>query len=203
MPPLTRNSVALVTASSAGLGAATAKALAATGVRVIINYNSNQSKADTVLSDLSSVQPSSEADAKPRFHAIRADCSQRSSLISLVEESVKVMGRLDLVVSNHGWTKIRDFANLDDNMEESDWDLCYNMNVKSHLWLFHAARKYLEESEGSFVTTASVAGVIPGGSSMVCGSIRNRPRFRDFRFNMFNVDLYRRILLRKLLKFTL
>lgn len=116
---------------------------------------------------------------------------------------MKVMGRLDLVVSNHGWTKIRDFANLDDNMEESDWDLCYNMNVKSHLWLFHAARKYLEESEGSFVTTASVAGVIPGGSSMVCGSIRNRPRFRDFRFNMFNVDLYRRILLRKLLKFTL
>jgi len=79
---------------------------------------------------------------------------------------VKVMGRLDLVVSNQGWTKMRNFFDLDDNMEESDWDTCFNMNVKSHLWLFHATRKYLNESEGSFVTTASVAGVVPSGSSM-------------------------------------
>ncbi|TVY85347.1 Granaticin polyketide synthase putative ketoacyl reductase [Lachnellula suecica] len=163
-----RASVALITASSAGLGAATAKELAASGIRVVINYNSNREKAAAVLKELQALQPSSSTstDTEPRFHIIRADVSQRASLISLVEETVKVMGRLDLVVSNHGWTKIRDFANLDDNIEEEDWDRCFNMNVKSHLWLFHAARKYLEETEGSFITTASVAGVIPGGSSM-------------------------------------
>ena len=118
----------------------------------------------------------SQNDQAPRFHAIRADVSQRSSVIGLIEETVNSMGRLDLVVSNQGWTKMRNFSDLDDNVEESDWDTCFNMNVKSHLWLFHAARKYLEESKGSFVTTASLAGVNPGGSSMVCLPIQIRWR---------------------------
>ncbi|TVY86962.1 Granaticin polyketide synthase putative ketoacyl reductase [Lachnellula willkommii] len=173
--PLSRHSVALVTASSAGLGAATAKALAASGIRVVINYHTNASKASTLLQDLQALQPSSPSPSSPsspspeqtpRFHAIRADVSQRSSLTSLIDETVKVMGRLDVLVSNQGWTKIRDFTDLDDNVEESDWDTCFNMNVKSHLWAFHAARKYLDESEGSFITTASLAGVVPSGSSI-------------------------------------
>lgn len=51
-------------------------------------------------------------------------------------------------------------------MLEDDWDRCFNMNVKSHLWLMHAARKHLDETEGSFITTASVAGVNHSGSSL-------------------------------------
>lgn len=51
-------------------------------------------------------------------------------------------------------------------MLEEDWDRCFLYNVKSHLWLLHAAKPYLEESEGAFVTTASVAGVKPSGSSL-------------------------------------
>jgi NAD(P)-dependent dehydrogenase (short-subunit alcohol dehydrogenase family) len=47
------------------------------------------------------------------------------------------------------------FMDLDDNMEEDVWDRCFTVNVKSHLWLMHAAKKYLEESEGCFVSTAS------------------------------------------------
>jgi NAD(P)-dependent dehydrogenase (short-subunit alcohol dehydrogenase family) len=86
-----------------------------------------------------------------------------------VDESVAAMGRLDLVVSNQGWTRMRDFFNLDENVEESDWDKCFNMNVKSHLFLFHASKKYLLESGGAFITTASLAGVKPSGSSVVCG----------------------------------
>jgi NAD(P)-dependent dehydrogenase (short-subunit alcohol dehydrogenase family) len=77
------------------------------------------------------------------------------------------MGRLDLVVSNQGWTRIRNFYDLDENVDEGDWDRCFNMNVKSHLFLFHAARKHLEKSGGSFITVASLAGVKPSGSSVV------------------------------------
>jgi NAD(P)-dependent dehydrogenase (short-subunit alcohol dehydrogenase family) len=54
-----------------------------------------------------------------------------------------------------GWTKMTNFMDLDDNMEEDVWDRCFTVNVKSHLWLMHAAKKYLEESEGCFVSTAS------------------------------------------------
>lgn len=54
-------------------------------------------------------------------------------------------------------------------MVEDDWDRCFNMNVKSHLWLMHAAKPHLEANEqgGSFVTTASLAGVKVSGSSLV------------------------------------
>lgn len=77
------------------------------------------------------------------------------------------MGRLDVVVSNHGWTRLTDFANLEEGVVEEDWDKCFVYNVKSHLWLMHAAKKHLEESEGAFITTASVAGMKPSGSSLV------------------------------------
>jgi NAD(P)-dependent dehydrogenase (short-subunit alcohol dehydrogenase family) len=175
MPFLTRDSVVLITASSAGLGAATARTLASNGVRVIVNYLSSREKAEALVEELSLLDHALKDDSvkpfpsrSPRFIAIQADVSRRIELIRLVEESVAAMGRLDIVVSNHGWTKIRDFHNLDDNMEESDWDNCFTMNVKSHLFLFHASRKHLEATEGAFITTASLAGVVPSGSSLVC-----------------------------------
>lgn len=84
----------------------------------------------------------------------------------MVQDAVSQFGRLDCVVSNAGWTRVTNFQNLDEGMVDQDWDRCFLYNVKSHLWLMHASRPYLEESEGSFVTTASVAGVKPSGSSL-------------------------------------
>jgi NAD(P)-dependent dehydrogenase (short-subunit alcohol dehydrogenase family) len=46
MPSLTRNSVALITAGSEGLGAATTCTLASSGVRVVFNYLSGREKVD-------------------------------------------------------------------------------------------------------------------------------------------------------------
>lgn len=65
-------------------------------------------------------------------------------MVKLVAQTVEEMGRLDVVFSNHGWTEIRGFESLDVNMVEDDWDRCFNMNVKSHLWLMHAAKPHLE-----------------------------------------------------------
>ncbi len=59
------------------------------------------------------------------------------------------------------------FTNLNDNVLEEDWDRCFNLNVKCHLFLMQAVKQHLEETEGAFITTASAAGVKPGGSSLV------------------------------------
>jgi NAD(P)-dependent dehydrogenase (short-subunit alcohol dehydrogenase family) len=164
---LTKDSVALITASSAGLGAATALALAKSGVRVVVNYFSSEDKASALLKELANLDPHSKDTNSQRFIAIKADVTQRTELVKLVDETVAKMGRLDLVVSNHGWTRIRNFMDLEENVDESDWDKCFNYNVKSHLFLFHAARKHLEKTGGSFITVASLAGVKPSGSSVV------------------------------------
>ena len=163
--------VALVTAGSAGLGAAAARALASEGMRVVINYSANKQRADDLVAGLfietsDKLQPDDETSHR-RFVAIQADLGARADITRLVDETIGVMDRLDVVVSNGGWTRFSNFADLEDNVEETDWDRCFNMNVKSHLWLIHAAKKYLDETEGAFITTASLAGVIPSGSSLV------------------------------------
>ena len=77
------------------------------------------------------------------------------------------MGRLDVVFSNGGWTRFSITTSLDDNAVEADWDRAFAVNVKSHLWLLQAARPHLDEVEGAFVATSSIAGVQGMGSSLV------------------------------------
>lgn len=158
--------VALVTASSAGLGAAIAAALVH-DMRVVINFFSSAERAEALKEQLLRNAKPRATCAGPRVILIQADVSRRSELQRLIAETVASMGRLDLVVSNQGWTRITDFSNLNDNVEEEDWDRCFNVNVKSHLFLLHAAREHLEKTEGAFITVASVAGVKPSGSSIV------------------------------------
>ena len=154
--------VALVTAGSAGLGAAAARALASEGMAVVINYSANKQRANALVCSLFEEFPDT-----PRFAAVQADLGIRADITELVDETFRIMGRLDVVVSNGGWTRFSNFADLEDGVEEADWDRCFNMNVKSHLWLIHAAKQHLDETEGAFITTASLAGVIPSGSSLV------------------------------------
>jgi len=160
--------VVLVTAGSAGVGAATAKVFATAGYRVVINYSSNEQRASDLLTELeklSSLGPSKIVEKN--FLSIKADLTQKSDIARLVDEVISGMGRLDVVFSNGGWTVVTDFNDLEDNLDEDIWDRCWNMNVKSHLWLFHAAKKHLGAAEGCFITTASLAGVKPSGSSIV------------------------------------
>lgn len=162
--------VALVTAGSAGLGAAAALLFAKRGYNVVINYNSDTAKADALVRELHQTSPLDAS--KQRFTAIKADLASRDDIIRLVKETVAFFeaeggtSALDAVFSNGGWTRLRNISDLDDNVDEDDWDRCFNMNVKSHLWLMHAAKPYLEEAEGAFVTTASLAGIKLSGSSL-------------------------------------
>jgi NAD(P)-dependent dehydrogenase (short-subunit alcohol dehydrogenase family) len=160
--------VALITASSAGLGAAIAHSLAP-HYRIVLNYFSRPAKAESVIASASALVPHyTLPDGQPRFHAIRADASKRSELQRLVAETVATMGRLDVVVSNAGWTRLTNFNDLEQQVVEEDWDRCFEVNVKSHLWLLYAAKPHLEvvEGGGAFVTVASLAGVKPSGSSL-------------------------------------
>lgn len=160
--------VALVTAGSAGLGACIARTLAQNAqMRVVINYSNNASRAEALVEDLTKLTANDTPQVQDRFIALKADMGDKNDVKQLVEQAVNRMGRLDVVVSNAGWTKMRNFMDLDDGVDEDDWDRCFNVNVKSHLWLFHAARPFLDKTEGAFITTASVAGVKPSGSSLV------------------------------------
>ncbi|GAB1725120.1 hypothetical protein NU195Hw_g6841t1 [Hortaea werneckii] len=158
--------VALITAGTAGLGAQIARTLAP-DFRIAVNYANNASRAESLLDELHSIPPATKSYIhSPRFEALQADVGDRSAIQRLVRDTVGKFGRLDVVVSNAGWTRVTNFNNLDEGMVDEDWDKCFLYNVKSHLWLMHAAKDELEKSEGSFITTASVAGIKPSGSSL-------------------------------------
>jgi NAD(P)-dependent dehydrogenase (short-subunit alcohol dehydrogenase family) len=103
---------------------------------------------------------------QPRFFAVKADASDRASITEMMKTVIATFGRLDVVASNSGWTRITTFGDINDNMDDDLWDRTYRCNVKAHFWLMHAVKPYLEATKGSFVTTASLAGVKPGGSSL-------------------------------------
>jgi NAD(P)-dependent dehydrogenase (short-subunit alcohol dehydrogenase family) len=132
----------------------------------VLNYSSNKSRADALLDELSSIPSTHSSPQSPRFHVLPADVSSKASVESLVTETLKTMGRLDVVVSNAGWTRVTNFMNIDEGVLDDDWDRCFTMNVKTHLWLAYAAKDALAETEGTFISTASVAGVKPSGSSL-------------------------------------
>jgi NAD(P)-dependent dehydrogenase (short-subunit alcohol dehydrogenase family) len=166
---------ALVTAGSAGLGAAIARVLVLElGMNVTINYSSNADRAETLVRDLTEqARAASHPNPAPTVRVIQADLTKRSEIERLVEAAAAGFGRLDVVISNFGWTRMRTFADLDDGVDEDDWDRCFEANVKAPLWLFHVARPWLEASNAReagaavFVGTASVAGCKPSGSSLV------------------------------------
>ncbi|KIL83889.1 hypothetical protein FAVG1_12866 [Fusarium avenaceum] len=166
--------VALVTAASSGLGAAIARILAVElGMNVVINFNSNISRAQDLVKNIQAECDARRTESCNSIQTIQANTCDKAQIRSLVDEAAsRFGGRLDVVISNVGWTRMRQFSDIDDNVDEDDWDRCYVANVKSHLWLFHAAKEYLEESNkreaggAIFVTTASLAGVVPSGSSI-------------------------------------
>ncbi|KAK7425550.1 hypothetical protein QQZ08_007991 [Neonectria magnoliae] len=154
--------VILVTAGTAGLGAAVTRLFAGHGFRVVINYNSNVDRAVSLLAELRGANPEKAAD----YAAIQADLGSLVDVERLVQETYDAMGRIDVIFSNGGWTKFRDTTSIDDNCFEEDLDRAFAINVKSHLWLLRAARQHLEQTEGAFITTSSIAGVRGMGSSL-------------------------------------
>ena len=54
-----------------------------------------------------------------------------------------------------------------DAVSDADWAKCYQANVMGHLWLMQDVEEELKKNEGSFVISASIAGLKLTGSSMV------------------------------------
>lgn len=90
----------------------------------MINYAHNETRAQDLLKELHSIPSTSKQQdlPSPRFAALRADVGDKVALQGLVRDTVSQFGRLDVVVSNAGWTRITDFNNLEEGMIEEDWD---------------------------------------------------------------------------------
>src|ERR1044071_6398685 len=140
--------VALVTGASSGIGRAAAKALAANGARVAINFHSNEDGAEATRTEIVS--------AGGTAITVRADVSKASDVQSLVEHTVSDLGSIDILVNNAG-SLIERLKILE--LTEERWDEVIDLNLKSAFLCCRAvAASMMERQTGAIVNVSSIAG---------------------------------------------
>ncbi|KAI9674354.1 MAG: hypothetical protein M1829_003756 [Trizodia sp. TS-e1964] len=152
----------LVTGGSRGLGATIVEKFAAEGCNVVFSYISNGASASKVIDNVKSKYPD------VGVHMRRSDVGVKEDCQDLVKETIEVLGGIDVIISNAGWTMFCAFEDLDTPTEE-DWDKCWAINVKANLHLLKAALPTFKANPdgGVFLITSSVTASTPGsGSSM-------------------------------------
>ncbi|MGA5893739.1 SDR family NAD(P)-dependent oxidoreductase [Streptomyces venetus] len=135
---------ALVTGGSRGIGAAVARRLAENGASVAINYRNGADAAHALVAELES--------RGLRAYAIQADVSDTTEIDSLVEQTVTVLGGLDILVSNAG---IEHFGPLE-SITVEDYERVFGLNVAGQLFATKAATKVMGEN-GRVVLTSSAS----------------------------------------------
>jgi len=144
---------ALVTGASSGIGEGIAKALAAAGAAVIVNYVGSTDGATRVVDAIKT--------AGGEARAIRADVSKEPDVEAMFAEMLAAWGRIDILVSNAGIQK--DAAFVDMTLEQ--WNTVLAVNLTGTFLPVRYGLPHLMRHGGAIVTIASVAAVVAGGAS--------------------------------------
>ncbi len=150
--------VAIVTGSSSGVGAATARQLAEKGCHVVINYSSNEAGARET-------QQACEAFGVETL-VRRADVAVDADCRAMAAAADEKWGRIDALVNNAGTTKFCNHADLD-GLAAEDFQRIYAVNTVGAYQMVRAVEPAMRRGgRGSIVNVASIAGVMGVGSSI-------------------------------------
>ncbi|GAB2679932.1 3-oxoacyl-ACP reductase FabG [Nocardia goodfellowii] len=136
---------AIVTGSARGIGAATARRLAADGLAVAI-LDLDESACKTVVSEIEA--------AGGKALAVGVDVSDEQSVEAAVQRVADELGAPTVLVNNAGI--LRD--NLLFKMSVSDWDSVLNVHLRGSFLMSRATQKYMTEAKwGRIVNLSSTS----------------------------------------------
>ncbi|KAK7062618.1 hypothetical protein VNI00_000106 [Paramarasmius palmivorus] len=136
----TTGKVAVVTGSSRSIGAAIAKALAEEGANVVVNYGHDPVPAGEVVD---AIKLRGKGDAV----AVKADASTTEGGRTLLQETLEVFGRIDVLVLNAGIMGSKPLKDVD----EGFFDAHFNTNVRGPLFLVKEAANLLPTPGGRVI----------------------------------------------------
>jgi len=153
-----KDSVAIVTGSSSGIGAAIARLFAEHGCHVVINFSNNEEGARTVASECE------KHGVKTLVY--RANVAEDSECRAMVDATLEQFGRIDILVNNAGTTRFCNHNNLDGLSKQDFLDL-YEVNTIGPYQMTRAAENALRANgSGHIINMASIAGLAGIGSSI-------------------------------------
>ena len=150
--------VAVVTGASKGIGAGIAKALAAEGAAVVVNYASSKAGADAVVDAIT--------QAGGKAVAVQGDVSKTDQAEGIVQAAISNFGRLDVLVNNSG---VYEFGAIEAITEEH-YRRQFDINVLGVLLTTKAAEKHLGEGASIINISSVVTSVLMPQSAVYTGT---------------------------------
>lgn len=150
--------VAIVTGASKGIGAGIAKALAADGASVVVNYASSKTGADAVVAAITS--------AGGKAVAVGGDVSKSADAQGIIDAAIETYGRIDILVNNSG---VYELAPIEEFTEEQ-FHRQFNINVLGVLLTTKAALKHMGEGASVINVSSVVTTITPPGTAVYSGT---------------------------------
>ncbi|RLC14702.1 MAG: 3-oxoacyl-ACP reductase, partial [Deltaproteobacteria bacterium] len=139
---------AIVTGGSRGIGKAIALMYAKEGADILVNYHSNDAAAKETVAQIEKLGR--------KAVAVAADVANYTSAQNMVEECVKQLGGVDIVVNNAGVSK----PSMLLKMKEEDWDAIIDIHLKAAFNTTQAAGRHMKEQKsGKIINVISTAGI--------------------------------------------
>ena len=141
---LLANKVALVTGGDSGIGHAICLGLAQAGPAVTINYHRNQAAAEETLRQIQ--------QAGGRGQTVQGDVSNLTDIQSLIDQTVRMFGQLNVMVNNAGMETRTSLLET----TERQFDLVIGIDLKSAFFGTQlAARQMIKQGGGGHIINIS------------------------------------------------
>lgn len=145
--------VALVTGASKGIGAGIARALAAAGAAVVVNYATAEADAERIVGEIER--------GGGKAIAVKGDVAKAGDVRRLLRETKEAFGRIDVLVNNAGVYQFQPLAQV----TEEEFHRQFNINVLGLIQTTREAVSHFGPDGGSVINIGSAitSNPMPGG----------------------------------------
>lgn len=145
--------VVLITGASSGIGASIANVFGENKMKVMVNYNSNQTGAETVVDEINQTEPLAEL--------YQADVTRKDEVNKMIAEIIEKYGRIDILVNNAGSVLSRKtFLECTDDL----WKKTLDLNLTSVFYSCQAVIPHMIENGGGRIINISSISPQHGGA---------------------------------------
>lgn len=145
-----KGKVAIVTGASGGMGKDIAYSYAKEGAKVLAV--ARRLERLTALAE-------EAKDLEGEIVPFAADMSDKSQVEEMVDEAIRVFGKLDILVNNAGI--MDDFSPVDE-VEDEMWESVLNVNLNAPFYASRKAIRYFKEHDGGNIINVSSIGGLNG-----------------------------------------